>query len=79
MKNGRKRLSLFVPQTTLERLDRLKDRTDAPSRVEVIRQALYVYEQLADRLCTGSKLMEKTDEGELFPLHVFIDIKQPVQ
>jgi hypothetical protein len=75
---GRKRrLNLIVPDRALERLDWLKDRTDAASHTEVIRQALFAYEQLVCKVLDGSKLMEKTAKGELLPLPLSIDAKAP--
>ena len=74
---GKRRLNLVVPQRAVDRLDWLQGRTDAASHTEVIRQALFVYEQLVERLSTGSKLMEKTAKGELLPLPISIDIVGP--
>jgi hypothetical protein len=75
--SGKKRLNLVVPKRAIERLDWLQARTDAASHTEVIRHALFVYEQLVERLSAGSKLMEKTPKGELLPLPVSIDIAGP--
>jgi hypothetical protein len=73
---GRKRrLNLIVPDRAMERLDWLKDRTDAASHTEVIRQALFAYEQLVCKVLDGSRLMEKTAKGELLPLPLSIDVK----
>jgi hypothetical protein len=73
----KRRLNLVVPERAVERLNWLQGRTDAASHTEVIRQALFVYEQLVERLSSGSKLMEKTARGELLPLPVSIDIAGP--
>jgi hypothetical protein len=43
----------------------------------VIRQALFVYEQLVERVSAGSKLMEKIAKGDLLPLPISIDIAGP--
>lgn len=72
---NRKRLNLVIPERAMERLDWLKDRTDAASHTEVIRQALFVYEQLVERISDGSKLMERTANGQLLPLAISIDVK----
>jgi len=71
------RLSLVIPERAMERLDWLQARTDAASHTEVIRQALFVYEQLVERVSDGSRLMERTAKGELFPLPISIDVRQP--
>lgn len=75
MGNRKRRLNLIVPERAIERLDWLKDRTDAASHTEVIRQALFAYEQLVCRISDGSRLMEKTAKGELLPLPLSIDVK----
>lgn len=74
---GKRRLNLAIPPRAVERLDWLQGRTDAASHTEVIRQALFVYEQLVERVSDGSKLMEKTSKGELLPLPISIDIAGP--
>jgi len=73
----KRRLNLAIPQSAVDRLDWLQARTDAASHTEVIRNALFVYEILVERLATGSKLMELTAKGDLFPLAVAIDVKPP--
>ncbi len=70
----KKRLNLVIPDRAGERLDWLQTKTDAASHTEVIRQALFVYEQLVARLADGSTLMEKTAKGDLFPLPISIDV-----
>jgi hypothetical protein len=55
----------------------LQKKTDAASQTEVIRQALFVYEQLVTKVSDGSVLMEKTQRGELLPLAISIDVKVP--
>lgn len=72
---GKRRLNLIIPDRALERMDWLQKKTDAASHTEVIRQALFVYEQLVSRLSEGSTLMEKTIRGELYPLPISIDVK----
>ena len=69
------RLNLIVPERAMDRLEWLRDRTDAASHTEVIRQALFVYEQLVERVSEGSKLMEKTASNQLLPLAISIDVK----
>ena len=69
------RLNLVVPARAMERLEWIRERTDAASHTEVIRQALFVYEQLVERVSDGSKLMEKTAQNQLLPLAISIDVK----
>lgn len=75
----KRRLNLILPERAVERLDWLQERTDAASHTEVIRSALFVYEQLVSKLSDGSVLMEKTSRGELHPLAVSIDVKAPLK
>jgi len=77
--SNKRRLNLVIPDRALERLDFLQKKTDAASHTEVIRQALFVYEQLVTRLSDGSSLMEKTARGELFPLPISIDVRANVK
>lgn len=72
---NKKRLNLVIPDRAMERLEWLRERTDAASHTEVIRQALFAYEQLVERVSEGSKLMEKTSRGELLPLPISIDVR----
>ena len=73
--SNKRRLNLVIPDRALERMDWLQKKTDAASHTEVIRQALFVYEQLVSRLSEGSSLMERTAKGELFPLPISIDVR----
>lgn len=72
---SKRRLNLVIPERVVERLDWLRDRTDAASHTEVIRQALFVYEQIVAKISEGSVLMEKTPGGQLQPLPLSIDVK----
>jgi hypothetical protein len=75
MGTRKRRLNLVVPERAMERLEWLRDRTDAASHTEVIRQALFAYEQLVSKALEGSVLMERTPKGELHPLGLSIDVK----
>ena len=75
MAKSKRRLNLVIPDRAMERLEWLRERTDAASHTEVIRQALFAYEQLVERVSEGSKLMEKTSRGELLPLPLSIDVR----
>jgi hypothetical protein len=74
----KRRLNLVIPDRAMERLEWLRKKTDAASHTEVIRQALFAYEQLVEKVSDGSKLMEKTSRGELLPLALSIDVRSPV-
>ncbi len=76
---NKRRLNLVIPERAVERLDWLQLKTEAASHTEVIRQALFVYEQLVTKIADGSTLMEKTQKGDLFPLPISIDVKSPAR
>jgi hypothetical protein len=73
----KRRLNLVIPSRAYERLSWLQGRTEAASQTEVIRNALFVYEILVERIGAGSTLMEKTTKGDLIPLPLSIDVTQP--
>jgi hypothetical protein len=75
MGHRKRRLNLIIPERAMERLEWLKDQTEAASHTEVIRQALFVYSELVEKVGGGSRLMERTAKGELLPLPVAIDVK----
>ncbi|MBS0246576.1 MAG: hypothetical protein JSR61_08135 [Proteobacteria bacterium] len=72
---SKRRLNLVIPERAMERLDWLRDRTDAASHTEVIRQALFAYEQIVAKISEGSVLMEKTPGGQLHPLPLSVDVR----
>jgi hypothetical protein len=74
---NKQRLNLVIPERAVERLNWLQKKTDAASHTEVIRQSLFVYEQLVMKVSEGSVLMEKTQGGHLLPLAISIDVKAP--
>lgn len=65
-----RRLQLELPPRSAQRLDRLKNLTEASSSAEVLRNALRIYDDLAARVDRGDELMLKTKDGDvvLFPL-----------
>ncbi len=52
-KDGKQRIQLDMSHRAVERLDQIKEDTDASSRAEVIRNALAVYGYLLDRRAQG--------------------------
>ena len=50
MSDTKGRLNLALGDRSLERLDRLKDKTEATSSTEVIKNALRLYEVLVDEV-----------------------------
>ena len=58
------RLNLEMSLVVRQRLERLRDETDADSLSEVIRKALAVYEYLWDAKSSGASLLVKDDSRE---------------
>ena len=58
------RLNLEVSQPIRERLERLKDETEADSLTEVIRRALAVYELLWNQHKQGAQAIVRQDGTE---------------
>jgi hypothetical protein len=70
-----KRMTLVFPERTAERLARLQELTDASSATEVIRNALLVYEVIAEAASDGGRLMQRTRDGRLEVLPITIDVE----
>lgn len=58
------RLTLDLAEPVRERLNALKDQTEADTLVEVVRKALAVYDFLWTEKAKGAKLVVKTADGE---------------
>ena len=72
---GTKRLTLVLPERTVSRLNELQELTDASSATEVIRNALLVYEVVAEAAARGSKLIERKSTGEMDLLPITLDVE----
>ncbi len=66
------RVQLEMPPQAMERLQRLKDRTEAASYAEVIRNALRVFEALVDEHEKGSEFLLKNAAGETAIYKIFV-------
>lgn len=66
------RVQLEMPPQAMERLQRLKDRTEAASYAEVIRNALRVYEALVAEAEQGREFAIKTPDGIIAPYRIFV-------
>lgn len=69
-----KRINIVLPERSVERLEALKDRTDASSITEVIKHALMTYESLADHLSDGVTFSGRYPNGETFGVEFMIDV-----
>jgi Arc/MetJ-type ribon-helix-helix transcriptional regulator len=66
------RVQLEMPPQAMERLQRLKDRTEAASYAEVIRNALRLFEALVDEHEKGAEFSLKKADGETVAYRIFV-------
>jgi hypothetical protein len=66
------RVQLEMPPQAMERLQRLKDRTEAASYAEVIRNALRLFEALLEEHEKGAEFSLKKPGGESVAYRIFV-------
>jgi hypothetical protein len=66
------RVQLEMPPQAMERLQRLKDRTEAASYAEVIRNALRLFEALVDEHEKGAEFSLKRADGSTVAYKIFV-------
>jgi hypothetical protein len=66
------RVQLEMPPQAMERLTRLKEKTEAASYAEVIRNALRLFEALVDEHEKGSEFSLKRADGEVVAYKIFV-------
>ena len=66
------RVQLEMPPQAMERLQSLKERSEAASYAEVIRNALRLYEALVDEHEKGSAFSLKRRNGEVVAYRIFV-------
>ena len=66
------RVQLEMPPQAMERLQKLKERTEAASYAEVIRNALRLFEALVDEHENGSEFSLKRKSGETVAYKIFV-------
>jgi hypothetical protein len=66
------RVQLEMPPQAMERLQRLKDKTEAASYAEVIRNALRVFEALVTEHEGGAEFYLKRPTGESVAYKIFV-------
>ena len=66
------RVQLEMPPQAMERLQRLKDRTEAASYAEVIRNALRLFEALFEEHEKGAEFSLKKADGESVSYKIFV-------
>ena len=66
------RVQLELPPQAMERLQRLKEKTEAASYAEVIRNALRLLEALVEEHEKGSEFALKRPDGETVAYKIFV-------
>ena len=66
------RVQLELPPQAMERLQRLREKTEAASYAEVIRNALRVFEALVDEHTAGAEFSLKRPNGETVAYKIFV-------
>jgi hypothetical protein len=66
------RVQLEMPPQAMERLSRLKEKTEAASYAEVIRNALRVFEALLQEHEQGAEFALKRPNGETVAYKIFV-------
>jgi len=66
------RVQLEMPPQAMERLQKLKDRIEAASYAEVIRNALRLFEALVDEHEKGAEFSLKRADGEIVQYKIFV-------
>ena len=66
------RVQLEMPPVAMDRLTRLKEKTEAASYAEVIRNALRVFEALLDEHEKGAEFQLKCADGESVAYKIFV-------
>ena len=66
------RVQLELPPQAMERLQRLREKTEAASYAEVIRNALRVFEALVDEHAGGAEFSLKRPNGEIIGYKIFV-------
>lgn len=65
------RVQLELPPQAMERLQRLKEKTEAASYAEVIRNALRLYEAVIGEAERGAEFTVRQPDGALVPYRLF--------
>lgn len=65
------RVQMELPEKSMQRLSILKDKTEASSYTEVLKNALRLYESLIDEVEAGKTLFVKDKEGNVSEYKIF--------
>lgn len=72
----KQRVNLVLPERSIDRLEDLKNKTDASSITEVVKNALMTYESLAEHLSEGVTFTGRRPNGEVFAVEFMIDVEK---
>jgi metal-responsive CopG/Arc/MetJ family transcriptional regulator len=70
-KKATKRVQIELADKSFERLNALKDKTEATSYSEVMKNALRLYESIINQYDAGKRLYLKDVEGQVTEYEVF--------
>lgn len=62
--NRRPRITLEVPVSCRDRMDRVKQRISAPTRTATIIQSILLMERIANAMASGGKLLIRDPDGK---------------
>jgi hypothetical protein len=60
-----------LSQNSFERLNRLKEMSEAPSYTEVMKDALRLYEYILQKDSEGARFQVKSSDGEILEIKIF--------
>lgn len=69
----KERVQIILGPKSIARLDVLKERMENPTRTEVIRNALRLFEAVIEELDRGHEFFVKDEAGKLHPYKIFLD------
>jgi hypothetical protein len=65
------RLQIELPKASMERLKALKEKTEAVSYAEVVRDAFKLYERMIEYVEAGNAIMIRDKEGNTKEIEMF--------
>ncbi|WGS87349.1 ribbon-helix-helix protein, CopG family [Methylomonas sp. UP202] len=65
------RVQLELPEKSMERLLVLKEKTEATSYAEVVKNALRLYENMIEQYESGKQIFLKDDKGNIMEYQIF--------
>lgn len=65
------RLQIELPKASMDRLRALKDKTEAVSYAEVVRDAFKLYERMIEYAEAGSAILVRDKEGNVREIEIF--------